>query len=72
MHDLYNEEIYRRLQNEDLLREAEQERLILNYEKMQVNKHNRMNNRVQAVRTLRVSVTREPGKNNHRQITLEV
>jgi len=72
MHDLYNEEIYRRLQNEDLLREAEQERLILNYEKMQVNKHNRMNNRVQAVRMLRVSVTREPVKNNHRQITLEV
>lgn len=72
MHDLYNEEMYRRLQCEDLLREAEHERLISSYEKMQVNKHNTLNSRVHDVRILWVSVTREPVKKNHWQITLEV
>jgi hypothetical protein len=72
MHDLYNEEMYRRLQGEDLLREAEQERLISNYKKMQVNQHNRLDSRVQNARILWVSVTMKTVKKNHWQITLEV
>ena len=67
MHDLYGDEMYHRLRCEDLLREAEYERLISSIEKMRVN--NRGNH---GIHRLSITLMTEPVKKNNRQIILEV